>query len=105
MKFTLVFPSREASDLSIGLVFAPCAMWVQGLKIILNPHPHNPHYQRGDLQQLLGLPHIAKQINPRVKPLLTLVIHATGHGSTEDLERLLADIDAAQWRAVVVELK
>jgi hypothetical protein len=105
LKFTLVFPSREASDLAIGLVFAPCAMWVQGNKIILNPHPEDPHYQRGDLQRLLLLPHIAKQIYPRVKPVLTLVIHTTGHGDSDDLERLLADIDEAHWRAVVVELK
>ena len=53
MKFTLVFPSGEGTDLSIGLVFAPCVLWVIGSKILLNPHRENPHYLPGDFQDLL----------------------------------------------------
>lgn len=39
MKFTLIFPSHEASDLSVGAVFASSLFWVVGEKELSNPHP------------------------------------------------------------------
>jgi hypothetical protein len=104
MKFTLIFPSPEATDLSIGLVFAPCAMWVQGDKLVLNPHPANPHYLQGDVHTLLAHPSIKGRIRHAVKQVVTLIIHPNGHGSLDDLNTLLEDLEAAQWRVVVVQL-
>jgi hypothetical protein len=103
MKFTLVFPSAEATDLSVGLVFAPCAMWVQGGKTLLNPHPAQPHYQAGDLQTFLAHQGFAQKISPHT-PVMTLVIHPIGHGSLDDMSLLLEDLEAAQFRPVVVQL-
>lgn len=56
MKFNLVFESHESRDVSIGLVFVPCAAWVLGGKTLLKPHPREPHYRSGDLREVLQLP-------------------------------------------------
>ena len=53
MKFTLVFPSNESSDLSIDVIFVPCLVWTIGNKHFFNPHRDNAHYLPGDFQDLV----------------------------------------------------
>lgn len=91
MKFTIVFPSHESEDLSVAAVFTPCLVWKIGSKEILNPHPENPHYQRGDLKQLLDETDISKRISDHTKRV-TVVAHTIGHGTSQYLQDLVADL-------------
>jgi hypothetical protein len=95
MKFTLIFPATESTDLSVGLVFAPCPMWVVGEKILLNPHPSDPSYQIGDFKQLLG--HLKNNnmiLNDLRKEIDTIfiIVHHVGHGTSTDLYNLISEI-------------
>ena len=91
MKFTIVFPSHESSDLSIAAVFIPCLVWMEGKFQLLNPHPDNPHYEKGDLQRLFMDTVIKQQIADHTKNV-TVVAHSTGHGTQEYLDLLLQDL-------------
>ena len=51
MKFTVIFPSSEASDATVGITFKSSLVWVEGSRDLLNPHPENPHYLKGDLRR------------------------------------------------------
>jgi hypothetical protein len=91
MKFTIVFPSHESSDLSIAAVFIPCLVWMEGKHQLLNPHPKNPHYQKGDLNALFMDTAIKQQIADHTNKV-TVVAHSTGHGTQEYLDLLLQDL-------------
>lgn len=91
MKFTIVFPSHESTDLSLAAVFVPCLVWMEGSKEIKNPHPRNPHYLRGDLQKILKLRRLSKRIPNDVRSV-TVVCHPTGHGTEQYLRDILADL-------------
>lgn len=97
LKFTLVFPSHESRDLSIGCLFTPCLKWAWGRTTLKVPHPEQPHYLVGDFHELLQLSEIAPHLPDRGSIIL-VVIHAEGHGTKEDLNRLLADIQDASYR-------
>lgn len=103
MKFTLVFSSGEPADLSIGMVFIPCATWVQGKKTILVPNRKTPHYESGYLRRLLEVPTIAKQTEWLEKNLV-VVVHPDGHGSARDLERLIQDCQDEGFSVQKIEL-
>jgi hypothetical protein len=95
MKFTLIFTSTESTDLSVGLVFAPCPMWVIGEKILLNPHPSDPSYQNGDFKQLLGYLRDKSLIPPenhKVDDKIFIIVHHLGHGTSSDLYNLVSEI-------------
>jgi len=93
MKFTLVFPSSESVDLSVGLVFAPCAMWTIGEQTLLNPHQENPHYVRGDFQNLLTELEKKNLLNPELKNKnIYIIVHYIGHGTQAYLDDLILDI-------------
>jgi hypothetical protein len=91
MKFTIVLPSKEDTDLSIGAVFNPGLVWVEGAQELLSPHPHEPLYQRGDLQQVIALPHLCYRVADSPKRAL-VICHRVGHGTETCLERLVADL-------------
>jgi len=90
MNFTLVFPNHEGSELTVGLLFIPCAAWVQGSKILVIPDQTTPHYQQGSLGRLLNLAEFTPKLKGRAKNIV-LIIHNTGHGTEEDLSSLIAD--------------
>ncbi len=92
MKLTLVFSSHESIDISVGMVFVPCATWIQGRKYLLAPNPKNPHYELGYLRKLLELPAMASQLQMLNRGLV-LVVHPNGHGSADDLDRVLLDCE------------
>jgi hypothetical protein len=105
MKFTLVFPSDEASDLSIGVIFAPCLIWTIGNKHILNAHSSNPHYVLGDFQELILKITNNKKINFDVNRSLGrkifVVVHDIGHGTEDYLRDLVSDIQKSGFRPVI----
>jgi len=92
MNFTLVFPNHEGSELTVGLLFIPCAAWVQGGKILVIPDQTTPHYQQGSLGRLLNLATFAPKLKGRAKNIVH-VIHNTSHGTEEDLRSLMADCE------------
>ena len=106
MKFTLVFPSSESTDLSIGLVFAPCILWVIGSKILLNPHRENPHYLPGDFQTLLLFlkegNYLIDESTERQRKKIFLIVHDIGHGIQSYLDDLIRDISESQFEPVLV---
>ena len=105
MKFTLVFPSSEATDLSVGLVFAPCAIWMISNKIFLNPHSTNPHYLPGDFQELLI--RLEKRFELDIEKMkgkrVFVVVHDIGHGSKKYLKLLTHDISMTGLIPVIIE--
>lgn len=98
MKFTLVFPSHESKDLSIGCLFTPCLQWVWGAETISVPHPDQPHYLSGDFQELLQTPELVPHL-PSEGETILVAIHSEGIGTEDDLQHLLADIQKASYRA------
>lgn len=64
---------------------------MEGSKQIKNPHPSNPHYQRGDLQKALKLRSFQNRISKEVRSV-TVICHPTGHGTEEYLRDILADL-------------
>ena len=105
MKFTLVFPSHESPDLSIGAVFIPCLVWVLGQKILFNPHRDNPNYLSGDFQNLLCKLFLSKlapfDFNQHKGKKIWVVVHSNGHGDEQYLSDLLIDIIDAGFKPVV----
>ena len=101
MKFTLIFPTGEPDDLSIGMVFIPCAAWVDGRKTLLIPNPSTPHYERGYLRMLINLPTVASRLLLSQK-WLVVVIHHVGHGSPQDLAKLLQDCEGEGYSVRLV---
>lgn len=101
MKFTLVFPSHEATDLSLAALFLPCLVWHEGDRAISNPHPENPHYLRGDLQKVLQLPEIKSRISKDSNKVI-IVCHPVGNGTEEDLKAIQADVSDLGFEPLVV---
>lgn len=91
MHFTVVFNSRESYDISYGLLFIPCPVWFRGGQEVLNLHPSKPHYERGDLRRLLEKESVVPNLadGPRQ---VAVVVHASGHGTAEDLALLQSDL-------------
>lgn len=91
MQFTLVFPPAEGTDLSLAAVFTPCLVWKEGDRELLNPHPENPHYLPGDLQELFRRLPLHKRLDPQIRRMI-LITHPAGHGTPAYRDLLLADL-------------
>lgn len=106
MKFTLVFPSGEGFDLSVGLVFAPCVIWKIGRRTLLNPHREDPHYLPGDFQDLLKLLIARKYLdNSQLQQhgvKIHVIVHEVGHGVQSYLDDLVNDIAQSGFTPIVV---
>ncbi len=100
MKFTVVFHTHEACDLSYGLVFIPCPVWIRGETEIINLHPEDPAYRLGDVLRLLEQENIESSLREGRKECL-LVVHETGYGTREDLETLRTDLERAGFTVAV----
>ena len=101
MKFTLVFPTHEATDLSLAALFVPCLVWHEGERAFSNPHPENPHYLTGDLQKVLE----REEINSRISKdsnKVTIVCHPVGNGTEEDLKAIQADVSDLGFEPLVI---
>ena len=101
MKFTLIFPSGEATDLSVGMTFQPCIVWMLGNKILFNagrdsPHRESPYYEAGDFRVLVDILHAKNLLGlpwDKMEGMkIFIVVHAIGHGREDDLRLLEKDI-------------
>jgi hypothetical protein len=97
MHFTLVFQSQESEDLSISICYIPCISWIKGKEIILTPHADQPNYQSGDLEEFL----IRFNLKPIVKKVI-VIVHPNGHGSQNDLDLLIDDLNELDFTHQVV---
>jgi hypothetical protein len=89
--FTVVFDGPENRDLSYGLVFVPCPVWMAGDREILNLHPDYPSLRLGDVAALLEKEAVRSMIG-KAPRRCTVVAHSAGHGSVDDLAMLLRDL-------------
>ncbi|MEY5024805.1 MAG: hypothetical protein RLZZ244_333 [Verrucomicrobiota bacterium] len=103
MKFTVIFPSHESEDLSFGVVFVPCICWIQGNRILLNPHPDRPHYRKGELPLFLDRTNTRPLLDPDRKNVV-VVAHPVGHGTEKDLQLLQEDLWEAGFDTNLVRL-
>ena len=103
MKFTLVFSGHENEELSVGSIFVPCLLWTRGRAKILNPHPENPLYQKGDFQDLLERTAIGDRIKGASKGMC-LVVHDRGHGTSDCLKNLEQDLADSGFETEVVNI-
>ena len=101
MEFTVVFHSKLGVDLSYGLVFIPCPVWVRGGRKIINLNPASPHYQKGSVQRLLDREPLEAALAEGHRKCL-LVVHADGHGTEDDIETLKADLLDVGFGAEVI---
>ena len=94
MRFTVVFAGAEHRDLSYGLVFVPCPVWVAGDRQVLNLHPEDPHLQPGAVARLLKAETL-EALRSEGSRHCVVVVHSGGNGSALDLAALLEDLRAA----------
>lgn len=98
MKFTLVFSSPEAIDLSYGLVFIPSPVWMQGEREILNLNPEHPDYRLGSFRRLLECEPIVRKL---FRHSCVLVVHHEGLGTDMDLHTLLDDLQGEGFQVEI----
>jgi len=101
MKFTLIFSTHEATDLSLAAVFVPCLVWMEGAKQLKKPHPENPHYLRGDLQKVLVSQDLKGRLSDTSRKV-TVICHPTGHGTEAYLKDILSDLWDMDFEPIVV---
>jgi len=103
MKFTIVMPSMESEDLSIGCLFIPCLLWKINQREILVPHRNNPHYLPGDFQYMLDETRLKDRVGKHSKRVV-LVTHGIGHGTTSYREQLRTDIESVGFQIILIDL-
>lgn len=104
MKLTLVFPSPEARDLSIGVLFTPCLEWVDGPLSIAVPHPQTPGYMAGDLQKLLEMSQIRDRLSTHSKTV-AVIVHSIGDCETpESLDLIIHDLEQLGFLPKLLEM-
>ena len=91
MHFSIVFSGRESCDLSYGMVFIGCPVWIRGERKVLSPHPNDPSYRRGDLRLSLAKESLAENLDAAQKQAV-IIVHPSGHGSEDDLSALQDDM-------------
>ncbi|MDX2471662.1 MAG: hypothetical protein QNL04_13910 [SAR324 cluster bacterium] len=89
MQFSLVFNSKENSDLSYTLVYIPGTAWKRGNEDLVTMA--DERYQMGSVAKLLkSSPDIETAQAPQKECLV--IAHPTGHGQLEDYNTLLEDL-------------
>jgi len=99
MQFTFVFNANEAQSHCYSLHFAPCPIWYEGSKKILNLHPTIPICQEGDVKKLLDVVGIAT-----LPEKVVIVVHPEGHGTKNDLQILLNDLQDLNIKHTVIKI-
>lgn len=101
MHFTVVFDSHEPHDLSYGLAFKPCAVWIEGEREIATPLREYRGYKPGYLTTLLKKEQIEQRLATDSRAAI-LVVHEDGHGSDDDLRSLRDDLTSAGFAVTEV---
>ena len=99
MQFTFVFSAKEAQSLCYSLHFAPCPIWYEGNKEVINLHPKDPFCQKGDVKKLLEVVGITNSPEKVV-----IVVHPEGHGTDEDLQVLLNDLQDLKIKHTLINI-
>jgi hypothetical protein len=101
MHFTVTFTSPTSGDvdLSYGLVFTPCPVWVHGEKEILNLNPERPDYRQGSVSRLVRAVKISDRLGD--KAMATVLVHPEGYGSVKDFFTLIQDLMEARMEVSV----
>lgn len=102
MHFTITFESAEDRDYSYGLVFVPCPVWVQGTSQILNLTPENPKYTKGRVRRLLASQ--PQELSEAPAKRCVVIAHASGHGTAEDLNELIRDLEMDAFEVTLLRL-
>jgi hypothetical protein len=103
MQFTITFESARWADLSYGLVFVPCPVWMQGFRVIAAAGQAGERaYRPGGVCRLLR--------QEDLEPLLAagsrrcaLLVHGQGAGTATDRATLLADLRASGFAVSLYE--
>lgn len=103
MHFTVSFSGPEHLDLSFGLVFVPCPVWVQGHRELLNLHPQQPQLQPGAVGRLRKLPECAEAF-ASAGTRVAVIAHSGGNGTPEDLAVLVDDLRLEGFQVTPVDL-
>ncbi len=103
MKFTIVFRSYESYDVSYGLVFIPCPVWIQGKREIINLNPEFPEYKIGSVKRLIKTEKIKEHLTKEIRDC-TLIVYPEGNGTKNDLENLEKDLEQEGFVVKKVEL-
>jgi hypothetical protein len=92
MHFTVHLRNEDTyqDDLSYGLVFIPCPVWVKGKDEILNLNPERPDYCKGSISKLIKKEGLEKEFT--VKRQAVILIHRIGYGSKKDFQTLQEDL-------------
>ena len=67
----------QASDATVGITFKSSLVWVEGSRDLLNPHPENPHYLKGDLRRFFEETNFDERFSNRnfLYHLILLIFH------------------------------
>ncbi len=90
MHFTIIFKSHQSYDLSYGLVFISCPVFIEGKREIINLNYETPEYKLGSIKKLIDLEDISKIISEGKE--CVIVVHPEGNGTDEDLKMLERDL-------------
>jgi len=101
MKFTVIFPSSEASDATVGITFKSSLVWVEGSRDLLNPHPENPHYLKGDLRRFFEETNFDERFSNHTKKV-SIVVHSIGNADNSDLENLVDDLKSEGFEPAII---
>lgn len=89
MKFTVVFKGYESLDLSFGLVFAPCPIWIRGDEIVIKADSRDSHYQLGSIKKLIETEGLQSKL---LEKKAVVIGHGIGYGCESDLKGLIKDL-------------
>jgi hypothetical protein len=74
---------------------------MEGTTELLNPHREDPEYRKGDLKKILNLGNIRSRIASYTKKV-TVVAHSTGHGTEQNLDDLVSDLEDEGFEVTLV---
>ena len=107
MYFTLIFSDNEHGPKpKYDLAFHPTPVWIKDGEEIINcgrdsgADGWGPEYKVGYLQGLVD----KEELDSGTNPSLAICAHPGGHGTEEDLELLLGEIENCGFTATVVTL-
>lgn len=112
MYFTLLFDYQsEGPSLAYDLVFHPCAVWVNPRRFksggphgpVVKPDGSCPYYQKGYLKRLLETEgfDVKRMYSSRVN----LICHEDGHGTKDDLDLLVGDLESEGFMPIIQNTK
>ncbi|MDP2401916.1 MAG: hypothetical protein Q8M66_08060 [Actinomycetota bacterium] len=102
MHFTIVLHSGEAENLVGGITYEPCpVVTANGARTTLNHG--RPHLEQRDVLTILDAI-LGVEADPRVPGNAAIVVHESGYGTADDLEKLSIGLRVAGYQVQEVRL-